>query len=92
MTKIDTAKIKDELQRELDGLCRIRDELRLQSTLARAEVRGEWERLEQRLALAQEELGRLSSHGREVLVEVQDALRSLLDELKAGYERIQRTS
>ena len=82
--------LKDTLRRELDSLTRTGEELRVQASLAVADARTEWDQLEKRLRLAQEELGRLSSHTQAAGREIEQRVRTLIDEVKEGYERIRR--
>jgi predicted nucleic acid-binding Zn-ribbon protein len=84
--------IKNTLQRELERLREAREELRLQSTLARADMRTEWERLETRFHLAQEEVVRLGEHTKSAAHEIEVRARELFEEIKAGYERIRRAA
>jgi predicted nucleic acid-binding Zn-ribbon protein len=80
--------IKGTLQGELDSLRQTGEELRLQATLARADLRAECQRLETRLHLAQEELGRLSDHTKAAATEIEVRTRALIEEIKSGYERV----
>ncbi|HKU37241.1 MAG TPA: hypothetical protein VJR89_03820 [Polyangiales bacterium] len=82
--------IKSTLQRELASLQRTRDELRLQASLARADLHSEWQRLETRFGLLQEEFSRLGAHSLAAAREVEARVGTLIEELKAGYERIRR--
>jgi predicted nucleic acid-binding Zn-ribbon protein len=84
--------IKDTLQRELDSLCQTREELRLQATLARADMKADWQRLETRYHLVQEEVARLSEHTKAAAHEIEQRARELIEEVKAGYERIRRAA
>jgi uncharacterized spore protein YtfJ len=87
---MDTQKLKDMLQRELDRLGKTRDELRLQAQLARAETRSELGRLENTWQQVQDELRRLGDSARAPAAELGGALRALVDELAEGYGRIKR--
>jgi predicted nucleic acid-binding Zn-ribbon protein len=80
--------LKDTLRRELDSLHRTGEELRLQASLARADLRAEWDQVEKRLRIAQEELGKLSSHTQAAGRELEQRVRTLIDEVKAAYERL----
>lgn len=84
--------IKDTLQRELDSLCQTREELRLQATLARADLKADWQRLETRYHLLQEEVGRLGEHTKAAAHEIEQRARELIEEVKGGYERIRRAA
>ncbi len=79
---------KETLQRELESLRQTGEELKLQATLARADMRTEWQRIETRLALAQEEVTRISDHTKAAAREIEQRTRALFEEIKSGYERI----
>ncbi len=87
---IDSERMKAGLQRELELLRSMREELRLQVTLAKADVRSEWERLESRFELAQEQLKRTREHSKVAVHDIESQLRTLVEELKRGYEAIRR--
>lgn len=87
---IDSDKLKAGLQRELELLRSMREELRLQVTLAKADVRTEWERLEGRFELAQEELKRTREHSKSAVHDIETQVKTLTEELKRGYEAIRR--
>jgi predicted nucleic acid-binding Zn-ribbon protein len=88
MDKETYKSIKEALQRELESLRQTGEELKLQATLARADLRADWQRLETRLALAQEEVTRLSDHTKSTAREIEQRTRALIEEIKSGYERI----
>lgn len=77
--------LKETLQRDLDLLAKTRDELLLQLSLAKAEARDDWKSLEERWGRVQTEIKRTASDSEET---VTGAVRTLLDDLKGGYERI----
>ena len=85
---LDLESIQATLQRELDSLRQTRDELHLQLTLAKADARSEWNELETRLRLAQEEVTRVSAHAKAALQQIEDGSRKLIQELKLGYEQL----
>ncbi len=80
--------LKASMERELELLSQARDELRLQVHLAKAEAREEWKRLESTWERVQGELKRVGAQAKEPAKDIGDAARSLLDELKRGYERV----
>jgi hypothetical protein len=77
--------LKATLQRELDLLARTRDELLVQLSLAKAEAKDEWSLLEERWNLVQDELKRTGAQSQGT---IKESVRTLLDDLKSGYERI----
>jgi uncharacterized spore protein YtfJ len=87
---MDTNKLKEALQSEVDRLAHVRDELRVQASLAKADTRSELNRLESLWDRVQGELARLGEHAKAPAAELGAAARSLLDELSNGYGRIKR--
>jgi hypothetical protein len=85
---VDAKQLKATLQRELDSLVRTRDELRVQASLATAGARKEWDRLETGLLRVQDEIKRMGEHSKDAVHEVATASRTLLEELKHGFDRI----
>jgi hypothetical protein len=85
---VDTKAIKDSLQRELEALIKARDELKLQLSLAKSEVKDEWSRLETTYDRLQGEMKRIGVDAKEPLKDMGTAARQLVDELKRGYSRV----
>lgn len=73
---------------ELDELRRIRDELRLQLHLGRAEATELWEKLEVRFAEAEARARMLARQAEEPVQDVIEAARLLVEELRHGYQRL----
>lgn len=82
----DAKSLKVGLQRELDALRMLREELDLHDTLARAEARGSSE-LERDLELAQEEIDRLDAHSEHAFRSI-DVARRRLDVVRRRFERL----
>lgn len=82
----DARALKAELQRELDTLRMLREELDLHDTLARAEGRGSSE-LVRELELAQEEIDRLDAHSEHAFRGI-DVARSRLEVVRRKFERL----
>jgi len=80
--------LKDALQHDLDLLAQTRDELLLQLSLAKAEARDDWKALEERWTRVQGEIQRTASDSGATVKEMGESVRTLLDDLKGGYERI----
>ncbi len=73
-------------------LALLRDELRLQMHLAKAEFRDEWNhRLEPRFWELKSKLDRIEKASAETAVELRSAAKLLTDELRDGYERIRKS-
>jgi uncharacterized spore protein YtfJ len=88
--RMDTLKLRETLQAELEKLARTRDELRTQAALGKAETRSELNRLESVWQRVQDELRRLSEHALAPAAEIGGAARSLVEELAQGYGRVKR--
>ena len=80
--------LADRFSEELDGLRRVRDELRVQVHLAGAEVKDLWEQTEHRLERAEAKVKRLRDTSKEELQDVGSATRLLIDEIGEAYHRI----
>jgi uncharacterized spore protein YtfJ len=87
---MDTLKLRETLQAELEKLARTRDELRMQAALGKAETRSELNRLESVWQRVQEELRRLGEQALAPAAEIGGAARSLVEELAQGYGRVKR--
>ena len=78
----------------LERIARLRDEVRLQLALGRAEARADWERewdrLEERWENLRRRLDSVQGASAETASEVRKAARKVVDEIGDGYERIRR--
>lgn len=79
------------LQRELASVRRLRDEMRVQLHLGKAEVRDRWEELEGRLHDAEERVGRVLREAEAPMHDAAAALRGLLAELRDAYHRLRES-
>jgi hypothetical protein len=84
----DAKTVKAKLQTELDRVRAVREQVDLNSTLARVEGRSAWDQLEQRLQRAQEEVDRIDEHASRPFHAIEEDSRALIDEIKHGYERL----
>lgn len=87
---MDTLRLRETLQAELEKLARTRDELRMQAALGKAETRSELNRLESVWQRVQDELRRLGEQALAPAAEIGGAARSLVEELAQGYGRVKR--
>ena len=84
----DAKDVKAALQRELEMLSKIRDDLRLQVKLAKSEALEEWKKLESTWLGVEAEFKRIGEQSREPVKDMAAAARALMDELRHGYNRI----
>lgn len=87
----DQETIQAAIKQHLDSLNSVREELRLQMSLAKAEIRAEWDQLERRFEKAQEQCQRVQLHAEPGLKKLEADLRALGTELKHGYEAVRRS-
>lgn len=76
-----------ELDR-VDQLKQMRDELRLQMHLAKAEAQEEWEKAEAKWEQLRQEIPKIDEATDEVIGAVSDGARRLIDEIRQAYGRI----
>ena len=75
-----------------DTLALLRDELKVQMHLAKAEFRDEWNhKLEPRFWELKTRLDRFEEASAETATELSSAVKLLFDELRDGYERIRKS-
>ncbi|MBX6420448.1 MAG: hypothetical protein IRZ06_05510 [Nevskia sp.] len=79
------SRVKTAIHNNLQALELLRDELALQAHLLRADLKSEWDRLEQKRAELKERLGRAAVAARDSKAEIDAASQRLIDALVAGY-------
>lgn len=79
---------KGRFEDELRELRRVRDELKVQVHLGRAEAKEQWEKLEKRFHRAEAEVKKLAQRAEEPLHDVAEAAELLLEEIRNGYRRL----
>jgi hypothetical protein len=84
----EKSEFKGWVKRELDDLRRMRDELRVQAHLGRAEVRERWEALERSLEELDSKAKRASHAAEPALRQLEQDVRRLATDLRDGYRRI----
>ncbi|HTU62755.1 MAG TPA: hypothetical protein VMF89_30040 [Polyangiales bacterium] len=82
--------LRNNFKREFEALATIRDELRLKAHLARKDVQDELSQLEVKYRLVDEELGRAKQHAQAGASRIGQDVKSLLVDLKQGYEAVRR--
>lgn len=86
MTEYDT--MLQEAAAPNEELARLRDEIKLQLHLAKAEARSQWEELEKKWVLLQSRLTTVKVARDQSAQEVGSALKLLMGELGEGYKRL----
>lgn len=80
--------VKGWMKREIEDLRRIRDELRVQTHLGKAEVRERWEALERALDTLERKAKRMSRAAEQPLHQLEQDVRKLVTDLREGYRQI----
>lgn len=83
-----TEDIADIVTKDVSSLRGIRDELRLQLALGRAEARERFEGLEKQWSHLEGKLHQLGEASREDLSGVEAAARLLMEEIREGYRHV----
>lgn len=81
---------RSRIDRELDALRKLRDELNVQAHLGRAEVRDLWEAGEKRWQHLEAAIEQKRSQAREPLEQIGEAAELLVEEIKSGYEKLRK--
>ena len=79
---------KEALERDLHTLRGMREEVRLQLELAKADAHDDWKLLERTWESVEAEIKRVGDHTKEPIKDMGAAARALMSELKHGYARI----
>jgi CBS domain-containing protein len=82
------SEMKERVQKEIEELRGMRDDLKVRIHLAKADARDLWEKLEKQLHGLEAKGRQLSHASEEPLRDVRDAARLLIDEIRDGYRRI----
>ena len=75
---------------ELETLARVRDELRVQLHLGKAEAKELWDQLEHRFVEAEARTKSVAEGAKEPIHEMGEAAQHLLEELRRGYQRLRK--
>ena len=78
----------DWIARELDGLRQLRDEVRVQLHLGKAEAREAWDEIEKRWHQLEGKLQAVREGSREDLGEIRETARRLAREIRDGYRHL----
>jgi len=80
--------IREELEKLKDGLLQQRDELQVKASLAKLEVKDEWEKIEEKVGHWVAKLEDVGSEASDASEEVLESAKHLGEEIKAAYEKI----
>ena len=78
----------DRFAEEIERLRQLRDELRVQMRLGRAEVRERWEKLEGDFAHLEARLKQIREQSKGDLAEIREAAKLLAEQLREGYRHL----
>lgn len=79
---------KSRLQDELEKLEQMRDELRLQAHLFKADMKDEWENLDEKFGKIKQNLRPVQKAAEETLEDVGEATGLLIDSVFDGFKRL----
>jgi len=79
---------KAKLQREIDELRRVRDELKVRIHLAKADAKDRWDQLDHQFRRLEAKGHQIAQASEEPLRDLRDAAHLLVDEIREGYRRI----
>ncbi len=79
---------KSRLQNEMEKLEQMRDELRLQAHLFKADMKDEWEGLEDKIGKIKQNLRPVQKAAGETLEDVGEATGLLIDSVFDGFKRL----
>ena len=82
---------KSRLQDELEKLEQMRDELRLQAHLFKADMKDEWEGLEDKIGKIKQNLRPVQKAAEETLDDVGEATGLLIDSVFDGFKRLRNS-
>lgn len=82
---------KGRLQDELEKLEQMRDELRLQAHLFKADMKDEWEGLEDKIGKIKQNLRPVQKAAEETLDDVGEATGLLIDSVFDGFKRLRNS-
>ena len=80
--------LQSRIQEEMESLRQLRDELKLQLELGRAEARDKWQDLEGRWGHLEAKARQLRDASKDELAEVGEATKLLAEEIRDGYRKL----
>lgn len=80
----------ERLNEALESLKTLRDEVRLQIHLGKAELKDEWEQLEHKWQETEQKIEAVGEEAKEKAEDVHNALNVVVEELSSAYSRIKQ--
>jgi hypothetical protein len=82
------ADLQESVQKEIESLKQVRDELRVKADLAKMETRDQWETIEKKWHHLEGQVKSLNEDAKASASEIGDAVSLVLGEIKEGYTKI----
>jgi len=82
------ADLLEGIQKEIESLKQVRDELRVKADLAKMETRDQWQVIEKKWQHVEGQLKELNKDAKSSASEISDAVSLVLGEIKEGYTKI----
>ena len=82
--------IRDRLDKQLDSVRAVRDELEVKLHLGSADLRDQWAKLEKGWQHLEGRLKVLGNESEDVAKEIGETLEVLADQLRDGYDRVKK--
>ncbi len=82
------AELLESIQKEIESLKQVRDELRVKADLAKMETRDQWENIEKQWNHIEAELQGLNKDAKASAGEIGQAVSLVLGEIKEGYKKL----
>lgn len=83
-------KLWDTLKNEVDELKRVRDELKVQAHLGKAEAKETWNRLEAHWPTVENKIKEIEASAVDLADELVESTKSLVDEIRQGYQKMRK--
>ncbi len=82
--------LRERLERELEDLRAMRDELRVRLHLGKLDAQEQWEQIEKQWQHVESKLKRAGEAGREVAEDIGEATSLVIEEMKEGYAKLRK--
>ncbi len=82
--------LRERLERELEDLRAMRDELRVRLHLGKLDAKEQWEQIEKQWQHVESKLKLAGEAGREVAEDIGEASSLVIEEMKEGYIKLRK--